>query len=76
MAAKGEEDDMTGEQQAQTAAFGQRLRALRKQQGLARHELSWRTAFTGTEIGRCERGGRDPRPTTSQHLARGLDLPH
>lgn len=66
---------MTGEQQAQTAAFGQRLRALRKQQGLSRHELSWRTGLIETDIGRYERGRRDPRLTTILRLARGLDLP-
>lgn len=59
---------------AASAAFGQRLRDLRAQQGLSQDDLSRNTDVHPTAIGRFERGAREPRLTTILRLARGLDV--
>ncbi len=59
---------------AASAAFGQRLRDLRAQQGVSQDELARETDVHPTAIGRLERGSREPRLTTILRLARGLDV--
>lgn len=66
---------MTGGHQAQLAAFGGRLRAIRTERGLSQHKLSTLTGMRDSEISRYERGRRDPQLTTILRLARGLDVP-
>jgi transcriptional regulator with XRE-family HTH domain len=56
-------------------AFGRRLRALRAEQSVSQNLLSRRAGTHSTEIGKLERGERDPRLTTILRLARGLDRP-
>jgi transcriptional regulator with XRE-family HTH domain len=65
---------MTGQHQAQLAAFGRRLRTLRKQRNLSQHELAQQTGMRESEISRYERGRRDPQLTTILRLARGLEV--
>lgn len=62
------------EQAAKVAAFAQRLRTVREQRGISRHDLAFRTGMLETEIGRYECGRREPRLTTILRLARGLDV--
>jgi transcriptional regulator with XRE-family HTH domain len=59
---------------AASAAFGQRLRELRAQQGVSQDDLARETDVHPTAIGRFERGAREPRLTTILRLARGLDV--
>lgn len=59
---------------AASAAFGQRLRELRAQQGVSQDALARETDVHPTAIGRFERGDREPRLTTILRLARGLDV--
>lgn len=55
-------------------AFGQRLRELRAEHGISQDQLARKTRVHTTAIGRMERGGREPRLTTIQRLARGLGV--
>jgi transcriptional regulator with XRE-family HTH domain len=64
-----------GEHEPELVAFGKRLRAVRKEHGVSRRDLAFRTGMYETEIGRYERGGRDPRLATILRLARGLGVP-
>lgn len=59
---------------AASAAFGQRLRDLRAQQGVSQDALARETDVHPTAIGRFERGAREPRLTTILRLARGLGV--
>lgn len=59
---------------SEVAAFAQRLRAVRQERGISRHDLAFRTGMLETEIGRYERGRREPRLTTILRLARGLGV--
>lgn len=65
---------MTGWHQAQLAAFGGRLRAIRAERGLSQHKLSTLTGMRDSEISRYERGLRDPQLTTLLRLAHGLGV--
>lgn len=62
------------ESQSEVATFGQRLRAVRSERGVSRHDLAIRADMLETEVGRYERGGREPRLTTILRLARGLGV--
>ena len=55
-------------------AFGKRLRAVRRAQGLSQDQLADRTRMHATTISRIERGAREPRVTTVLRLARGLGV--
>jgi DNA-binding XRE family transcriptional regulator len=55
-------------------AFGQRVRELRAREGLSQDGLAHASGIHLTSIGRIERGGREPRLTTIQKLARGLGV--
>jgi transcriptional regulator with XRE-family HTH domain len=55
-----------------TAAFGQRLRALRAEREISQDTLAERTGIHPTAIGRLERGTREPRLKTILRLADGL----
>ena len=59
---------------AASAAFGDRLKELRAQQGVSQDALADKTDVHPTAIGRLERGDREPRLTTILRLARGLDV--
>jgi transcriptional regulator with XRE-family HTH domain len=59
---------------AASAAFGERLRAIREAQGLSLEQLGARTGVHWTAIGRLERGKREPRLTTVLRLAEGLGV--
>ena len=60
--------------EAASAAFGQRLKALRAEHGMSQDTLADATDVHPTAIGRLERGKREPRLTTILKLARGLDI--
>lgn len=62
------------DQDSEVAAFARRLRTVREERGISRHDLSYYTGMYETEIGRYERGGREPRLTTILRLARGLGV--
>ncbi len=62
------------ESKSELVAFGRRLRAVRKEHGVSQRDLAIRTGMYETEVGRYERGGREPRLTTILRLARGLDV--
>lgn len=64
-----------GEQASDVTAFGQRLRAVRTQLGTSQHDLARRAGMRDTEVGRYERGSREPRLTAILRLARGLGVP-
>lgn len=55
-------------------AFGQRVRELRAREGLSQDGLAHTSGIHLTSIGRIERGGREPRLTTIQKLAKGLGV--
>lgn len=55
-------------------AFGQRVRDLRAREGLSQDGLAHTSGIHLTSIGRIERGGREPRLTTIQKLAKGLGV--
>src|ERR1700761_4365569 len=55
-------------------AFGQRVRELRAREGLSQDGLAHTSGIHLTSIGRIERGGRVPRLTTIQKLAKGLGV--
>jgi DNA-binding XRE family transcriptional regulator len=55
-------------------AFGRRVRELRTREGLSQDGLAHTSGIHLTSIGRIERGGREPRLTTIQKLAKGLDV--
>jgi transcriptional regulator with XRE-family HTH domain len=57
-----------------SAAFGKRLRELRKRQELSQDALANATDIHPTAIGRMERGSREPRLTTILRLAQGLGV--
>lgn len=59
---------------AASAAFGQRLKALRAAHGISQDGLADATDVHPTAIGRLERGKREPRLTTILKLARGLGV--
>jgi transcriptional regulator with XRE-family HTH domain len=67
-------DHLDQDPKAASAAFGQRLRELRAQQGVSQDDLARETDVHPTAIGRFERGAREPRLTTILRLARGLDV--
>ena len=60
--------------ESELAAFARRLRTVRKKRGMSRRDLSFHTGMYETEIGRYERGEREPRLTTILRLARGLNV--
>jgi ribosome-binding protein aMBF1 (putative translation factor) len=55
-------------------AFGQRVRNVRTREGLSQDGLAHTSGIHLTSIGRIERGGREPRLTTIQKLAKGLGV--
>lgn len=55
-------------------AFGQILREHRNRLGLSQDQLSARCGVGGKDIGRIERGGRNPGVATVVDLARGLEI--
>jgi DNA-binding XRE family transcriptional regulator len=55
-------------------AFGRRVRELRAREGLSQDGLAHTSGIHLTSIGRIERGGREPRLTTIQKLAKGLGV--
>lgn len=57
-----------------SAAFGQRMRALRAMKGVSQDGLARDADVHPTAIGRIERGGREPRLTTILRLAHGLSV--
>ncbi len=59
---------------AASTAFGRRLRQLRNEHGLSQDNLARETGIHPTAIARMERGAREPRLTTIQRLAQGLDV--
>jgi transcriptional regulator with XRE-family HTH domain len=59
---------------AASIAFGRRLRQLRREHGLSQYDLATETGIHPTAIARMERGAREPRLTTIQRLAQGLDV--
>jgi transcriptional regulator with XRE-family HTH domain len=67
-------DGSEQDRHAASAAFGQRLRELRAEHSVSQHDLARRTGMFSTEIGRYERGSREPRPTTILRIARGLGV--
>jgi transcriptional regulator with XRE-family HTH domain len=64
-----------GAQESDVAAFGRRLRTVRRQLGVSQHDLASRAGIRESEVGRYERGGREPRLTAILRLARGLSVP-
>jgi transcriptional regulator with XRE-family HTH domain len=68
------EEHLDQNPKAASAAFGQRLRQLRKERGVSQDDLAHRTDVHPTAIGRLERGSREPRLTTILRIARGLDV--
>jgi transcriptional regulator with XRE-family HTH domain len=68
---------MTGEAfdaKALASAFGRRLRALRKREGLTQERLARRSNMQATVIGRLERGQHEPRLASVLSVARGLGV--
>lgn len=55
-------------------AFGKRLREVRKERGLSVHKLAQTTGMYESDIGRYEKGGRDPQLSTILRFARGLGI--
>lgn len=55
-------------------AFGRRVREVRTREGLSQDGLAHTSGIHLTSIGRIERGGREPRLTTIQKLAKGLGV--
>ncbi len=64
-----------GAQEPDVAAFGQQLHTVRRQLGISQHDLVLRAGIRDSEVGRYERGDREPRLTAILRLARGLDVP-
>lgn len=62
------------DQESEVAAFGRQLRTVRKARGMSSHDLAVRADMLETEVGRYERGGREPRLTTILRLARALGV--
>ena len=58
-----------------TLAFGDRLKALRKERGLSMHELALASDLSSATICHAERGSDAPTVETVAKLARGLGLP-
>ena len=67
-------DHLDEDPKAASAAFGERLKALRDTHGVSQDALARETDVHPTAIGRLERGSREPRLTTILRLARGLDV--
>jgi transcriptional regulator with XRE-family HTH domain len=55
--------------------LGQRLRALRKQQGLSQERLGERSGLSGKFIGEVERGEKSISIDSLYHVAVALDIP-
>lgn len=55
-------------------AFGENLRKLRVSKGLAQEELAHRCEVPLSQVGRIERGVRDPTLSTILLLAKGLEV--
>lgn len=55
-------------------AFGERMRELRKREGISQDTLAREADIHPTSIGRLERGGREPKMTTILRLAHGLGV--
>jgi len=55
-------------------AFGDRMRELRKREGISQDTLAREADIHPTSIGRLERGGREPKLTTVLRLADGLGV--
>lgn len=55
-------------------AFGDRMRELRKREGVSQDGLAHASGIHSTSIGRIERGGREPRLTTILRMAHGLGV--
>jgi transcriptional regulator with XRE-family HTH domain len=55
-------------------AFGDRMRELRRREGISQDGLAHSSGIHSTSIGRIERGGREPRLTTILRLAHGLGV--
>lgn len=64
----------SGDLDGATVAVGRRLRELRRQKGLTQEELASRAHTHPVEVGRVERGTRDPRLTTLVRMAGGLGV--
>lgn len=64
--------DTAAEQSAKR--FGQNLRRARKKAHLTQEALAEACGVHSTEIGRLERGVRDPRLSTVAKVARGLKV--
>ena len=54
--------------------LGQRIRSLRKRQGLTQEEMADKCGLHWTYIGGLERGERNPTLTTMQKVAEGLGV--
>jgi DNA-binding XRE family transcriptional regulator len=63
-----------GDPDRASKAFGRRVRELRAREGLSQDGLAHTSGIHLTSIGRIERGGREPRLTTIQKLAKGLGV--
>jgi transcriptional regulator with XRE-family HTH domain len=57
-----------------SAAFGRRLKELRRNAGVSQDDLARAADVHPTMVGRLERGSREPRLTTVLRLAAGLGV--
>ena len=55
--------------------FGRNLKQARKELGWTQEDLGHAADLHSTEIGRLERGAREPRLSTIVRLARALEVP-
>jgi len=55
-------------------AFGDRMREVRKREGVSQDGLAREADIHPTSIGRLERGGREPKLTTILRIAHGLGV--
>jgi len=53
-------------------AFGKHLKKLRLSKNLTQEDLSFRCVIPQSQVGRIERGERDPTLSTIRRLAKGL----
>ncbi|MHB8132110.1 MAG: helix-turn-helix domain-containing protein [Mobilitalea sp.] len=65
----------TGQERDIKIRFGQRIRQLRKQQGISQEELGFRATLHSTHIGMIERGVKNISIETIEKLSGALGIP-
>lgn len=66
---------MPGKSDRPQAIFAANVTRIRKERGLTQEKLGWAAGLHASEIGRIEKGTRNPGVETVFKLARGLEVP-